>query len=514
VAFILSTGCTRNFDDINTDSNKVKADRYAAEFDLTRAQLEFTGNSDFSFDTWRVNIIYCGMMIQHLANASWYVGDKYQRNDSWSAAYFEVAYRDQVKYIVDMLNLTRDKPELFNLYHVARIMKVLIFHRITDLYGDVPYKEAGLGYYNNLFTPLYDRQEDIYLDMLQELEDAAAKLDPVRQRPGTGDLIYRGAPDNIIKWKRLAHALMLRLAMRMVKKNAALAKVWSEKAYTGGVFTSNDDNAYVVHDLAGGRNTVNRNSNILGGEWNATGWDRGSNSKKEVFLSETFIDFFKTNFDPRLRYLALVRANGNTSPGQQQGLPNGYDQNRGATDISAAPGYPGDIDKYSTIRGDVMLKLNGPTELVTYAQCEFLLAEAAQRGWNVGASASTHYANGVTAAMTQFQQYDPGAVIPEGAITSYLAAHPYDAVIGLEQINTQYWAASFLDWYETWANWRRSGYPELKPVNYPGNATNGQIPRRMLYPSSEAANNSNNYQAALNRQGANDFMTRVWWDVP
>lgn len=511
---IVLPACTRNFEDVNTDTNKVKADRYVAEYDLTRAQMEYTGNSDFSYEVWRVNIIYCGMMMQQLANASWYAGDKYLRNDGWASSYFDVAYKDQVKYIVDLLELTRNQTTMHNLHQVARIMKVMIFQRLTDLYGEIPYTEAGLGYYGRIFSPRYDTQEIIYGDLLKELDQAALSLDLSKDRPGKGDLIYGQDDDNIRKWKKLAYTMMLRLGMRLTKVDPGAARVWVEKAYAGGLMSSNEDNALIMHDLSGGRTTVNRNSNILGGEWNATGWDRTANAKSEVFLSQTFVDYLKENNDPRLRYLSLIRANGNTNPALQLGMPNGYDQNRGTQDIAAAPRYPGSLEYYSTIRGDVWLKLTGPTELVTYAQSELLLAEAAYRGWNVGEAAAAHYANGVRAAMKQLTQYDAGAAITDDIIANYLLAHPFNTATALEQINTQYWAACFLDWYEAWSNWRRSGYPVLSPVNYPGNDTGGEIPRRMLYPASETASNAVNLSEAIQRQGTNVFMTRVWWDKP
>ncbi|MDR0995790.1 MAG: SusD/RagB family nutrient-binding outer membrane lipoprotein, partial [Tannerella sp.] len=84
----------------------------------------------------------------------------------------------------------------------------------------------------------------------------------------------------------------------------------------------------------------------------------------------------------------------------------------------------------------------------------------------------------------------------------------------LEQINTQYYVATLGDEYETFANWRRSGYPVLKPVNYFGNVTNGTIPRRFTYPTDEANSNTANYQAAIKEQGwSGDLMTqRVWID--
>jgi hypothetical protein len=527
LAMVSIAGCTKNFEGLNTDPNSVAVSNYVPAYNLTRAQLEYTGNSDFSYETWRVNIIYAGMMMQQLANASWYAGDKYIQNDAWASAYFDVAYRDQVKYIIDLLKITEGKSQYANLYQIGRIMKVMIFHRITDIYGDIPYSEAGLGYYDRTFTPKYDKQQDIYTDMLKELDEAAQALDPDKDKPGDADLIYglggnnfnpnNSAATQIGKWKKLAYSLMLRLAMRLTKADPATAKTYAEKAYAGGLISSNADNAYMLHDANGGRTTVNRNSNILGGEWNATGAGVGDptklgTKKDEVFLSKTFVDFLKNNNDPRLRFTAQTWDVGNTDPSAQSGMPNGYDQNGGATDISHASNYPGNMHKYSTIRGDVYLSFSGPTFLVTYAQMELLLAEAAKRGWNVGANAQTHYKNGVRAAMEQLAQYNSSASVASSDIDAYLAAHPYVDANGLEMINTQYWEACFLDWYEAWANWRRSGFPVLVPVNYPGNATNGQIPRRMLYPASESSANGSNYQQAISRQGANTFTTKVWWD--
>ncbi|WP_143307894.1 SusD/RagB family nutrient-binding outer membrane lipoprotein [Chitinophaga vietnamensis] len=506
-ATALLASCTKNFSDINTDTNKVAPENNIPIYNLTRAELEFAGNHDFSFDTWRVNIIYCSLMTQQLSSTTgWYSGDKYSRNDGFASSAFTTAYQDQIKYVVDLVANTKGKPQYANLYQVGRIAKVLLFHRLTDLYGNIPYSQAGQGYLNGISTPKYDAQKDIYSDMLKELDEAAKGLDASKDKIGAGDLIYRGADDAVLKWKRLAYSLMLRLGMRMSKRTENdSARIWVEKAYAGGVFTSNDDNAYVQHESTGGRNTVNRNSNILSGEWDAVG-------KGNVYLSKTLVDFLQGNNDPRLQYLAQIKSSGDRTPSKQIGLPNGYDQNNGANDVKTAPGFPGDINNYSTIQKNFLLKLDGPTFVITYAQTELLLAEAAQRGWNVGANAATHYNNGVTAAMKQFAQYDKGATIADADIAAYLTAHPYVAASGLQQINTQYWMASFLDWYEAWSNWRRSDFPKLTPVVYPGDNNGGQIPRRMLYPTSEASANADNYNAAITAQGANNFSTRVWWD--
>lgn len=512
-AMLLAPACTKDFEDLNTDKNRSGEASGVPEYNFSRAILEFTGNSDFSYDTWRVNIIYCSMMMQQLSNATWYAGDKYLQDDGWASSYFERAYPDQVKYITDVIRVTKDDAFLSNLHNIARITKVMVFHRLTDIYGDVPYFDAGKGYSDRNFTPKYDAQQEIYLDMLKELDEAAQALDATKAVPGQGDLIYnKGGSANaaqvVASWKKLAYSLMLRLGMRLSKREETTAQTWVEKAYASGVFTSNEDNAYIVHDASGGRTTVNRVSNILSGEWNAI------NTPGEASISKTFMDFLKDNDDPRLKYIAMVPASNSEVPADQLGMPNGFDTNgaNSPTDISKAPGYPGDLSRYSVLNKNVLLRLNGPTFLLTYAQVELLLAEAAKRGWSVGADAATHYNNGVKAAMEQLAQYSATAVISGADVQAYLTVHPYNDADGYNQINTQYWAACLLDWYEAWANWRRSGYPELTPVNYVGNATGGTIPRRMLYPSSELASNPTHYQEAITRQGTNALTTRVWWD--
>ncbi len=159
-----------------------------------------------------------------------------------------------------------------------------------------------------------------------------------------------------------------------------------------------------------------------------------------------------------------------------------------------------------------------------------MLAEAAQR-WGVGGDAATHYTNGVEAAITQLSAYGSAATISATVAKSYIMAHPYNPTIGISQINYQYWLATLMDEYECWSNWRRtsttantnpktgaSGYPQLIPTHYPGNNTNGTIPRRLTYPPSQKVTNLANYNAAvalLNTGGnqGDKMVSRVWWDV-
>jgi hypothetical protein len=241
----------------------------------------------------------------------------------------------------------------------------------------------------------------------------------------------------------------------------------------------------------------------------------------------------KNTSDPRLKYMATVATNpgaqwstsnydyGDTTYSKQIGMPNGYDVLGSTTDISNASNWPGtkgvytnvDRNKYSIVNRYTFARMDAPTFMHTYAENQLLLAEAAYRGWVTG-EPDTYYNEGVKAAMEQLTQTGANPGVSSTQVSAYLAKNPYNSATALQQINTQYWLATFMDEYEAWCNWRRSGYPQLTPVNYFGNVTNGTIPRRFTYPTSEATSNTKNYDEAVSRLSNGDVMTsRVWWDV-
>lgn len=246
------------------------------------------------------------------------------------------------------------------------------------------------------------------------------------------------------------------------------------------------------------------------------------------------IDYLKATNDPRLSVVAEVPADGlaanqsiaapgNTAPEVQLGLPNGYDLNGGATDISKSPGYPGGtgsgadatpIGKYSRPT-QVLRDRNAPLFVLTYAEVELLLAEAVTRGFAVGGTAAGHYKNGVVAGILALSRYGAAAAISPATATAYADANPLVPANALKQINEQYWATTglLLNFSEAWNNWKRSGFPVLTPVNYVGNFSNGTIPRRQPYPTSEATLNSASYSAAVSKlSGGDTWTSRVYWD--
>jgi hypothetical protein len=242
--------------------------------------------------------------------------------------------------------------------------------------------------------------------------------------------------------------------------------------------------------------------------------------KANFYLAKPFVDFLKTNNDPRLVSIAVRHVGAlsgadqaaprtTSDPSRQVGMPMGYD------DVSikntfAANGVASLYD-YSQVNLQTILKVDAPEYHVTYAETQLLLAEAVVRGWATG-DAALLFHSGIRAHMQQMAEYDVKAAIAEADIQAYLDAHPLNPATALEQINTQYWVASFMDGNETWANLRRSGYPLLAKNPYPGSEITGNFIRRMPYPDSEGITNLANLNAAIAIQGKNDLNTPVWWD--
>ncbi len=483
ISVLIITSCDDGFEELNV--NPTKPVQVGVGTKLTAAQKFISSER---YDNWRANLIYQSTMMQHISTtAGYWAGDKYTWNKGYASSLMDRYYGNAVKSLQDLIAQLDDEGAPEEMKAIARILRVFTFSRLTDLYGDVPYSEAGKGFIDGTLKPKYDAQSTIYPDMLKELEESAAALSGGTSGFGAADVIYGG---DQAKWKRLANSLMLRLGLRLIKVDAAAAQSWATKAISGGVMESNDDIFFVGHEV-----TQNRNGN-------SEVFDADGNPR----MSKTFIDFLQAGNDPRLPILAARRGDQSTASADLQGLPNGLD----AAMLLAMTGED-NTNAYAEPNRTILAGFDAPMIFQTYAEVQFMLAESNVR-WGLGGDAETSYNAGVTAAMNMLTLFSADAAIASGDIATYLTNNPYDAGNALEQINTQYWAATFLNEYETFANWRRTGFPVLVPVNYPGNVTNATIPRRMSYTQSEATNNADNYAAAIAAQGPDELTTRVWWD--
>ena len=426
--------------------------------------------------------------------------------DATLAGVWSAYYQNVIKYTHDAIVNTKDNATRSNLYNMARIWQAYAFMVLTDEYGYIPYTEGGVGYTDQVFFPKYDSQQEIYNKIIQEFTEATAALN-ASATIETGDVLYSG---NIDKWKKFGYSLLLRAGMRLSKVDASKAQSTVQAAVTGGVIMVNDDNAYMRHDA----NYASPIGNML-----------NSTEAANFYLAKPFVDYLKNNNDPRLSAIAIRYKGATSCPGQtvaigttnaadQIGMPMGYD-NGTIVARATADGLASFYD-YSQADRRRIAKTTAPIFFVTAAQTKLLLAEAAFRGWITTGTAAQYFADGIRAHMDQMASYDVAAAVPAGARDAYVAANPLGAGTELEQINTQYWVASFLNGPETFANFRRSGYPTLTPNPYgqPNNpdVPNGTFIRRMTYPTSELSVNSNNVNAAISAQGEDKLSTRVWWD--
>jgi hypothetical protein len=160
----------------------------------------------------------------------------------------------------------------------------------------------------------------------------------------------------------------------------------------------------------------------------------------------------------------------------------------------------------------LMLQDDDPYMIMNHAEVEFLLAEALERniGSGITGTAEEHYSAGVKSAMQMYTPFDPSLTVSDAQVANYLATYPYGvAKPALPMIYEQLWVSKFFNWWEAWSDWRRTGYPQLTPTNYPGNITGGTIPVRLKYPTNEVAGNPN-YAAGATLPDL--YTTPVWWD--
>ncbi len=531
LAVILLAGCdTKGLHDLNLDPNAVNT--IDMNYFFTAAELGSASGGDRGdnrYIDWRTNIGMCAHAIQQFATAGTgllVTGDKYIDNDpEVNAAPFEFWTQGVGKECAEILRQTGEggfaAGKNVNMRQATRILRALNFHRLTDMYGSVPYSEADKGI-EGIFFPHYDKQKAIYTDLFNELDEATAALSASNPDEGfeNADVIFNG---DITKWKKFGYSLMLRMAMRVSNVDPALAATYVSKAIAGGVMTSNDDNVIVPMSV-GPSEWVDQN-----GISRAMMPGDGAQATLS-FLSKTFIDWLKgtnpastADDDPRLMIFSggigvmtassagipsIAPITGGMDPLNQVGMPNGKDQ----VMLDAAAGHAIDVQLTFSKMNPLLMHDDSPYMLMNVAEVEFLQAEAIERG--IGTTTGTavdHYNAGVKAAMQMYTIFDASLAVTDAAVTSYLATYPYGGATvddRLEMIGKQLWASHFMNWFEAWSDWRRSGHPVLTPVVYPGNNTNGQIPTKLRYPVSEVSGNPNYLTDATQPDEINGV---VWW---
>ena len=467
-----------NFEEINVDPNNPAT---------VPAEMLLPPIISGAVSTMTASGTRAGQYVQHLA----YLGGTSESDGRYNLT--GASWREEWN---GAMRLIKDINQMKEIAHtagqaqyeaVAYITKVYVLSLMTDAFGDIPYDEAGMGNVDGMEFPHYQSQEAVYTRMLEDLETANQLLAGVDGSVSIGrDILYNGNP---VQWRKFANSLKVRILMReSAKKDVAaeVAAIFNNPAQYP-VFEGVDDGATLVY---------NNSSDFY--RWyiqnppaDGSGVNFGDNSR----LSETLVGLLQDASDPRLQVYAaptrnsfLAHAASPSEPleyrGQQAGLS--------ATEQTALYARTGFNEGDFSVIGR-RIRQENRAFLMSYAELLLLKAEAIHRNMGVNGSAADVYRDAVNASFDKWAQVGSqtqaqSPYIDGNQKTAYwaVAANVYDASRGLEQIAEQYFIDSFLNGFEGWASWRRTGIPEI----HPGPSVLSAIPVRYVYSDNEQNNPS------------------------
>jgi hypothetical protein len=387
-------------------------------------------------------------------------------------------YRDVLKDLTDSKNKIAETSAITakeiairqNKIAIIEIQIVQVYQTLVDLYGNVPYFEA---LDINNFRPKYDDGLTIYKDLGTRLTKAISQLDTTNDSFGTADLIFNG---DVESWKKYGNSIQIKLGMQLSDVDPATAKTLVETAYSSGAMTSNADNAIFRYTSA----KPHFNPNF-----------EDYKSRIDFAISTLFVDALTTLNDPRRDFYF--------DPATKQG----------GVYVGAPYGFKADVATVSLFN-PIFKKIDYIGDLFDYAETSFLLADAANRGWAVGGTASDHYTDGITASMEFWG-------VASSDISTYLAQPnvAFATAIGSnpkERIAYQMWIAYYNRGFESWTAYRRLDFPKLLAPSTAVPDAQGKVPVRLIYSHLAPSTNGDNYAAASAAIGGDKMTTKLFWD--
>jgi hypothetical protein len=404
---------------------------------------------------------------------------------------------DRISQVVKMEQEAARVGKL-NYRYLGKFFRAYFTTGMTQIFGDIPYSQM-MQSMNGKFDsaavrPAYDKQQDIYLNILNELKIASDSLSASGSAI-TSDLIYGG---NIEKWKKLINSFTLRVLMSLSKKEGNttlnIKQRFNEIIANPAKYpllASNSDNMQLPYYNVTGNQYPFYNNNSM---------------KTDFYLDSSFVDILQDLKDPRLFVFG--------QPAQASGLP--------ANDFNAYGGLSGSASlSYNTVKkgqGSVSQinrryayePINEPGLLLGYPEVQFLLAEAVVRGW-ISGNAGEYYKKGIEASLnfSNFNDTYTGA-----DIQTYLnqPAIALQAGNEISQIITQKYISMFMNTgWQPFFEQRRTGFPVFE-TNGSGILNGGKVPKRWMYPTDEYNNNRVNVENAVKDQfPEGDNINGVMW---
>jgi hypothetical protein len=512
ISLLSAFGCTDNFEEINTNKDGITPELLEQDFNHIKQGFGpmfnniqvITANFEWVYQLQQ-NLnsdIWSGYMATPTAFAGGINNTTYSLVDGWNGYIWEYAYKNIMYNAVHVETLSKGKFDQF--YALSLILKVEGMHRLTDTFGPIIYSKYG-----DLSPTEYDSQEAVYNQFFNELDIAVADLTKRVDDGDTGESTFKstdlsGYKGKYKQWVKFANTLRLRLAMRIVKANPALAKIQAEKAvaHKFGVMQSNGDLFKIVSPVF-----INPLATI-------------SDSWLDIRMGADMESILGGYEDPRIENYFDQSSQ---FPGQYKGVRTGID-------IAAK-------SDHQNFSGIGAAGKSNEIVLMTAAEAYFLRAEGALRGWDMGGDAKSLYEQGITVS---FGQRDASGVVgyiadnvklPKAYVDPNFPVNNSPAVnnvtiawdeaatneVKLQKIITQKWIAGFPEGQEAWSDYRRTGYPKLFPVlkNYSGSTITTELGvRRINFVQSEKDGNQGGVDSGIAKLGGPDNGgTRLWWDV-
>lgn len=505
--------CTEDLEKINENPN-------SATIEVVPAFGVFNGANKFLMDASRGSFSSGRMALpwmQYSAQRNYTEEDRFQFRTNVNQSLFRDYYLVAQDYKVVIEGNVNPVTKLQNAKYgnndnqiaAARVMLAYTFLQLVDSYGDVPYYSYGtkdpdfqaLDLTGKFLKPKFAKQEKIYADLMKELKEAAAMIvltEPVFTK---GDRLFGGSA---IKLQKFANSLRLRIATR-VNGVVPGAATHIAEAIAGGVMTSNADNVGVKYE----NNTVNPSPFYS---------DFYISNRTDFAIANTFVDLLKGKFagialDPRLQKMAAPNTASKTAVKDKTYLE--------TTDLTKYVGMPYGITSAmaagqrtgTSFWSSNVLRADYTEILMEYAEVEFLLAE--NNAWDV-----THYKKGIEASMARWGVAPADIATYTNAITA----------TSKREVLTQKYIALFMQPYEAWAEYRRTGFPDtlLQPggtytlnkalstgeTTYVFTALNGltEMPTRFQYPVNLPQLNGANYDEASASMGGDLLTSKLIWD--
>lgn len=494
IALLFVTGCTKDFDSINTNPNS--PDQLTSPGLLLPNVIRSAVNSHL-MNSYNRGSVAADLVAEDYASnfSNWVRAD--------ATSYFYWNFYDHIRDLNEVISIAEEK-NLPNYKGVALVLRSWLFQCLTDMYGPIPFRESSNAKLNGIAKPVYEQQEAVYAGLLADLEEANMLLGSTGEIV-VGDILFNG---NTTNWKKFANGLSLRLLLRQSGRVDPSAKM---REIVGNVskyplFTSNQDQAALQY--------------IADRPENESPFYRSGNGGTNTKASKNLVDYLQGMNDPRLLVYTLpTPASANSGTFEYKGALNGEN-----TLIDPENYSPTGMLWMSIQYAPELASTNAPQGIIlSYSEVQFILAEAAEKGFIDGGSpaAEAYYLNGIK---DQFAYYS--SRIPSNYASSYMALDPADIIPPdsyytqaavaysgnanekLEKIWLQKWLSLYLVGYEAWSEYRRTGFPAIVP----GPVSPGYIPSRMVYPADEMRINEQNYQQAVNWLGTDDLESHVWWD--